>query len=166
MKNKLIKIESSTFALILPVWRDYLWPDRKTLIEPFSVLKFCGGFNMDYKNRTCYFFSAKNMSEQHGPIGELMGVVSGHGTEAQEFRLRGLYIFEKYRNHGVARALVQEIERRALLSEACLIWTLPRKANLAFYVKQGFTQITDWSNEYEFGPNCVAAKHIGTYRHI
>lgn len=167
MKVK-FKIERCTFDLVLSVWKDHLWPDRKTSIEPYSVLKLNGGFDMDYKNREVYFFSAKKIFDNTKSVEtnttndkqEIIGVVSGHQTVASEFRLRGLYVFEKYRKQGVASALVKEVESTAYLLKSRLIWTLPRKNNLIFYQKNGFKQVTDWSDEYEFGPNCVATKEL------
>lgn len=163
MKDK-IKIESCSFDLVLPIWQNYLWPGRKTPIESFSALKRTGGINLDYKNRDLYFFSAVKMI--HNEHGEdlskpaLMGVVSGHQTENYEFRLRGLYVFEKYRNQGVGHALLQEVESKAILLQSRLMWSLPRKTNFIFYQKNGFKQVSDWSHEYEFGPNCTAVKEL------
>lgn len=178
-------ITECEFTDVLPFWRDRLWPGRKSPIEPYSALGRDGSINIHYAKNQVWFLKAvcaeftqeavvtRNFNQ--GPVvtrnssdmglclpsqATIVGVTSGHFTEPREFRIRGTYVMPQYQDHGVGRQLIEKIIEIAVTNQAKLVWTLPRQNSFSFYKKCGFEQATDWSNDYEFGPNCVAQKNF------
>lgn len=144
------QIQPSNFKEVLPLWRDHLWPNRTSEIEPTNPIVFKGGYNLDYLNRTPVFFKA-TVNNESKPI----AAISGFETEPHEFRMRGIIILPEYARKGIGQRLFKAIEDHCKNNNYKRIWTLPRQANIEFYKNLGFTQVSDWiDDEFEFGPNC------------
>lgn len=139
---------------ILPVWRDKLWPGRKSEIKPINGIKFMGGFDRNIEHSTPTFFGAFSNDE-------LIGVNSGFRTDVDSYRSRGLYVEHTYRRQGIAQLLLHAIEAQAIFEGHSLLWSMPRATSMPAYLKFGFVRVSNFFDEnVEFGPNCFASKYI------
>lgn len=145
----------STFAEVFPLWRDELWPGRRSEIRATSSLMLGGGYDLKYHDSQPTFWVAR---DDHGNI---VGVNSGSGTQPQEYRSRGLYVREAARRQGVAVALLKATLEQALAERCKLIWSLPRLSSLPVYKKAGFATVGDLvCKDMEFGPNIFVQKTL------
>lgn len=130
-------IEKITFDQILPIWRDYLWPERESDIDPTSAMSYLGGYdlvNMSYKPT---FFA-------YMIDGNIAGVNSGHMCKDQYYRSRGLYVFDQYRGRGIATELLKATIKQGRIENAKLCWSYPRKSSWKSYANAGFMLVSEW----------------------
>jgi GNAT superfamily N-acetyltransferase len=130
------RIEKISFHQILPIWNTHLWPDRISEITPTSAMSFMGGY--DLQNMTSPTFFAYMID------GEIAGVNSGHMCKDNDYRSRGLYVFEKFRGRGIGTILLKETIEQARKEEASLCWSYPKDTSWNTYAKAGFTLVSDW----------------------
>jgi GNAT superfamily N-acetyltransferase len=151
-KYSLIQI---TFEEILPYWRDRLWPNRVSPIEPASSMLYLGGYDITIKYfYDPIFFAVKDNNQ-------IVGVNSGHQTGDYHYRSRGIWTTPEAQKNGVGRMLIDAVEIEAKLAKCNKLWSIPRQSAMPFYLKCGFTQTSDFFDEiYEFGPNAYACKEI------
>lgn len=143
-----------TFEDVLPIWRDKLWPDRTSPIEPASSMLYLGGYNIDIKKNPVRFFAVRDGTET-------VGVISGHQTDGMFYRIRGTYVEPDAKLRGVGRMLVAAVDMAGQDAGCGLVWGAPRQVSLPFYLKCGFIQTSDFFDEgMEFGPNCYMLKGI------
>jgi GNAT superfamily N-acetyltransferase len=145
-------IERITFAHILPIWRDYLWPNRVSKIEPVSVMRFLGGIDMAIQNNTPTFFGAF-------VNGHLVGVNSGIKTASGLYRSRGIYVLPAHRGHNIAQDLFKATEQQAKDEDCAGLWSMPREPAFPTYQRFGFVQVSRWFEE-ETGVNCYVVKQV------
>ena len=145
-----VDIKQISFKQILPVWSGKLWPERKSDIEPVSAIDQNGFIDMTILKFEPIFWGAYFKHE-------LVGVISTHPTETDMYRLRGVFVEEKYRSHRVGKKLVDTVAKYAEAKKAIALWTLARKANKNFYEHCGFS-IGKEINTYEFGPHYLMKK--------
>ena len=147
-------VEEIQFQEILPIWKQFLWPNRRSLIEPTSAMAFPSGYDMSLLKSKGYYWSASIQ-------GKRVGVNSGFQTSETHFRSRGLFVFPQARRRGVAQCLFQALEQKALLLGCECLWSLPRATSLRAYEKFGFQKEHPAENSsVEFGPNFYATKQI------
>lgn len=147
-------IKKSTFDEILPVWKNYLWPNRKSAIESHSAMKFLGGYEMKYFDNPATFILA--LEDQ-----QIIGCLSGHRTEDLWYRSRGLWVSPEHRKNNVATKMMLELFSVARGEGCHWIWTVPRISSMPFYEKMGYLRSSlDFDQGVEFGPNCYAARNI------
>lgn len=135
--NKYHVIEKITFDEILPIWKEYLWPNRQSDIDPNSAMCFLGGYdlaNMDYEPT---FFA-------YMIDGHIAGVNSGHMCKDRSYRSRGLYVFEEYRGRGIATELLKATIEQGRSEGAVLSWSYPRQSSWKSYSSAGFSLASDW----------------------
>lgn len=130
-------IEKITFADILPVWRDYLWPERESDIDPTSAMSFLGGYDLVNMDSEPTFFA-------YFVDGEIAGVNSGHMCKDQDYRSRGLYVFDQYRGRGIATELLKATIDQGRIENAKLCWSYPRKSSWKSYANAGFRLVSEW----------------------
>ncbi len=143
-----------SFEDIYPVWKNFLWPKRKSPIEKTSAMKWRGGYNMDYLNRPAFFFSIQKEDKN------LIGVLSCFPTEKEEFRMRGLWVHPEFRGRGLGKILVNRVIHCAEMAGAKKIWSLPRINYKQLYIKFGFSNFVGPTNEFEFGPHYYAMMNL------
>jgi ribosomal protein S18 acetylase RimI-like enzyme len=125
-------IEQCEFNDILPYWTNELWPDRKSVIEPFSCIDINGEIDIEImKIAKPVFF--KFMQDQ-----ETIGVVSAQNTDLNAIRLRGVWVNPAHRNQGVGLKLARAVTDYAVQKNVQSVWTMARVINLNFYEKCGF----------------------------
>ena len=146
-------IKKITFDEIFPIWRDYLWPGRKSEIRPTNGLTLLGKFDKEVEKNSPIFFGAFM-------DGKCVGVNSGHKTNDDEYRSRGLYIFPDHRKKGIAQLLLKAVEDECIKEGGRLLWSMPRESALPAYKKFGFVTTSDFFNDMEFGPNCFVVKTL------
>lgn len=142
-----------TFEEILPIWRDRLWPGRKSEIAGMSSMVYLGGYNMEVYILYQPYFTGVFLND------ELVGVNSGHNTGNGYFRSRGIWVDPKVRGRGVAQMLFIELAKQARGEGCKFLWSVPRKGSEYAYLKFGFEITSDWfDKDMEFGPNayCLA----------
>lgn len=143
-----------TFEDILPIWRDKLWPSRKSAIEPVSVIQHDGSYDMSIQQNVPTFFGVYVDDV-------LVGVNSGVKTTSTHYRSRGLYVDPAYRGHKIAKRLLQMVDDQAISEGCSIVWTMPRKEAYPTYLSMGYVATTDFFDEgVEFGPNCFASKTL------
>jgi len=149
-----IKIQEITFNDILPTWRHQLWPNRSSLIEPVSAIDIESNIDVQILNylSTAHFFGAFDGST-------LAGVISGHLTAPHQCRLRGLFVNEVYRGHGISKLLIETELNKAKLLACTQIWALIRTKNLGLFQKFDFQKKLE-TDKYEFGPHFIIEKSL------
>ena len=130
-------IEKITFDQILPIWRDYLWPDRTSEITATSAMCYLGGYDLENMYFDPSFFA-------YIIDGEIAGVNSGHMCLAQHYRSRGLYVFEKFRGKGIAVELLKATIEQGRIENAVMSWSYPRQSSWKSYSGAGFLLASDW----------------------
>jgi len=147
-------IKKISFSEVLPIWRDHLWPGRKSEIKPTNGIKFMGGFDKEIEKNIPTFFGTFDGKK-------LIGVNSGHATNDYEYRSRGIYIFPEYRRQGISKHLFRAVELQAIKEKKNTLWSMPRASSLEAYIKFGFSVVSEEFNDMEFGPNCFVFKDLG-----
>ena len=151
------RLEKVDFTAVLPVWKDKLWPGRKSEIKPMSSMTLANIHEYDmsiYEKYTPHFWAVLYN-------GEIVGVNSAHQTAEDEVRSRGLWVDPKHRGVGLAKQLVQESVYIGLDIRAKSVWTVPRKGSEWPYINCGFELQGEWFDEgMEFGPNILAVCKI------
>lgn len=144
-----MKIQLSNFAEVLPIWKNDLWPDRKSPIEATSALDLDGSINMNLMNSKPTFLVSKDQNNK------IIGVISGFRTSDIYFRSRGLWVSDSYRRSGIAKELMNELKKIAKSEGSQKMWTMPRQTAWPFYQSVGFKKLRE-TNEHEFGPHYFA----------
>lgn len=137
---------------IFPIWKEKLWPNRTSVIEPTTSMKYLGGYDMENK-----IFSPLLLGiyDEYNIVAVNSLVLCNDGSA----RSRGLWVDNSYRGLGLAKTILTKTITLAKLKNATFLWTIPRKSALPAYVSSGFIQTSNWFNEgMEYGPNCYA-KH-------
>ena len=145
-----LTINTLHFEQIKTIWTKYLWPDRKSDIQPISSMVYLGGTDMSIHDR----FSAIHWGAWVD--GHLVGVNSGHRTTEALYRSRGLWVSPEYRRRGIATALLLSTLEQANRENCLMCWTCPRKDSWKCYEAIGFERRTNWTYAMEYGPNCYA----------
>lgn len=130
-------IKIITFEEILPIWQNFLWPDRESSIDPTSAMSFLGGYDLVNMQSSPTFFA-------YIIDGEIAGVNSGHKTMNNGYRSRGLYVFDKFRGRGIATALLKATIEQGRKEEATMCWSYPRQSSWKSYANAGFILASDW----------------------
>jgi GNAT superfamily N-acetyltransferase len=148
-------IEQVDFEVILPIWNNYLWPERKSEIKPMSCMTYDGGYDISiYEMYSPSFFAVYEN-------GVIIGVNSCHRTQLTQARSRGIWVNPEYRNQGVAGLLFNMVDQVSKKEKCTEIWSLPRKSALPAYEKYGYVKTSDFITEgVEFGPNCYVCKSL------
>ena len=145
-------IKTISFDEILPIWKNYLWPNRESPIDMHSAMCYLGGYDLVNMQSIPTFFA-------YYVDGEIAGVNSGHMCKDQHYRSRGLYVFEKFRGKGIATELLIATIAQGKKEGAVLCWSYPRQSSWNSYNKAGFNLSSDWetSETSEANAYCVVS---------
>ena len=135
--DKYVMIKIISFDEILPIWRDYLWPERHSSIDPNSAMCFLGEYDLVNMQTVPTFFS-------YVIDGEIAGVNSGHMCKDNYYRSRGLYVFPNFRGEGIGTLLLTATIEQAKAETAVLCWSYPRKSSWKSYLNAGFELASEW----------------------
>jgi GNAT superfamily N-acetyltransferase len=147
-----IIIKSITFEDILLIWSTDLWPGRVSIIEPLSAIDIDSNIDIrvfKFKSSAHYFGAFEN--------DQITGVISGHLTNENECRLRGLFVSEKYRGKGISKLLIQAQIDQSKSLNCRKVWALIRTKNIGLFKKFGFEKRLE-TEKYEFGPHYIIEK--------
>lgn len=143
-----IVIKEIDFQTILPIWKNKLWPERNSVIEPISAINISGEIDgaIIEINPTPHFFSLQIN-------GEICAVTSTHQTSSGEHRLRGTWVDEKKRGCGHGQKLIKYV-LDLYLQTGEIVWTMSREDSVRFYEKLSF-QLQRKILGYEYGPHFI-----------
>ena len=130
-------ITTITFDKVLPIWENHLWPERESRIDATSAMCYLGGYDLVNMHTAPTFFA-------YAIDGEIAGVNSGHMCKDQQYRSRGLYVFDKFRGKGIGTLLLTATIEQAKKENAALCWSYPRKTSWKSYLAAGFELASDW----------------------
>lgn len=149
------EIRQVGFEIVLPVWHEFLWPNRKSTIRQVNNMKLGGGTDSSIEKLYSPTFFGAYLNNQ------IVGVNSCHQSGQSLFRSRGLYVFPAWRRRGVARALLRETCLLAKSQGAVSIWSAPREESLGPYRSVGFEPVSELTHDgFEFGPNLYVVKKL------
>lgn len=149
-RKNTLELRLIDWEMIEVVWRDNLWPGREDIPVWSAMLPF-GGHNATASSKDECKFIGLFVDDK------LAGVNSVHPTGDGFARSRGLYVFEEFRGNGYGVDILNETKRIAEEVLDCkFLWSLPKRSSWSTYAAAGFERYTDWSNDYEFGPNAHA----------
>jgi hypothetical protein len=130
-------IKEITFDEILPIWRDYLWPNRISEITSNSAMCFLEGYDL-FNMQTPPTFLACVID------GEIAGVNSGHMCNGKNYRSRGLYVFDKYRGNELGTILLKATIKQAIIENASMCWSYPKDSSWKSYSRAGYRLASDF----------------------
>lgn len=142
-------IKEITFDDILPIWRDYLWPNRTSEITAASAMHYLGGYDLVNMSYSPTFFA-------YVIDGEIAGVNSGHMCMGGRYRSRGLFVYEKFRGKGIGTKLLIATIEQAKLEGATLCWSYPKDTSWKTYANAGFELTSEFVLD-ENGKNAYCA---------
>jgi len=138
-------IEYVDFNTIYPIWKNYLWPDRKSPIESHSAMLLNHKFDLKNFNYNVDFFLYR-------VDGDLAGCNSGHMCCDNTYRSRGLFVFPQYRKQGIGTDLLKATIHRGFNEGATHVWSYPRYESWNTYNSAGFKLVSQWEQS-ETGTN-------------
>ena len=138
-------IKKITYEDIEHIWKNYLWPERKSRIEPTSAMCYLNGYDLKNLNFNPTFFA-------YIQDDDIAGVNSGHRCLDNGYRSRGLFVFPKYRHKGIGTSLLLETIRQGKSEQCTYVWSYPKHNSWGTYHKAGFTLSSDWQDS-ELGKN-------------
>lgn len=153
-----MNIRKVDFQTVLPIWRNELWPDRKSPIESHSAMTWPYG---DADTQYCmkvFDYPATFWAAYHDD--EIVGVNSGHRTAHNEYRSRGIWVHPDYRRKGISRMLFLDLEEQAIMEGCHVIWSIPRITGLPAYEAAGFQAIGDFFKTETSEGNVYAYKLV------
>jgi GNAT superfamily N-acetyltransferase len=113
-------------------------------------MQYPSGYDISiYKNYSPYFIA-------YYVDNKIAGVNSAHCSSPTHFRSRGLYVFEEYRNKGIAVKLLEFTIGLGKEQGCKYCWSVPRKTALKSYVAAGFEQTTNFFKTDTSDDNCYA----------
>lgn len=133
------EIKEITFDDVFPIWRNHLWPDRVSEIEPNSAMCYLGGYDLYNMKTTPTFFG-------YFVDGKIAGVNSGHMCNDNHYRSRGLFVFDEYRGLGIGTKLLRRTISQGAKEGAVLSWSLPRMQGWHAYHNAGYFLSSPWEN--------------------
>lgn len=137
---------------IYQIWRQHLWPNRKSEITQSSAMMFLSGYNSDNMTYKPTFFGY--IEDER-----LLGVNSGHKCIDNSYRSRGLFVFPEARNRGIGSKLLIATIEQGLKESAKFVWSYPKQTSWKAYEKAGFSLSSPWEiSELGFNAHCI--KHL------
>ena len=130
-------IKRITWKQILPIWKDQLWPHRKTTIESTSAMNFLSGYSMENMKSVPTFFG-------YFIDNKIIGVNSGHRCADNSYRSRGLWVQTDHRKQGIGKLLLKATINCAVDEQCGMIWSYPRFTSWSTYSNLGFNLASSW----------------------
>lgn len=151
-------IKRIPFEYIYPIWRDHLWPNRDSDIEPMSAMTW--PFEGDPQPINMSIFEFEPVFWGVFMDEKLVGVNSGHRTTDVQYRSRGIWVDPEYRTHGIAQQLFMMTQHQAIIEGCDMLWSIPRKTALKAYTKFGFETVGDYFGTETADANIYVKKYI------
>ena len=150
------QIKKISWTEINRIWKQELWPNRQSSIDPISYMAYQDGHDMTIGKYKPTFWGKyiDNM---------LVGVNSGHRTADRMYRSRGLWVHPDYRGQGIGIELLAKTLDQARKEGCWACWSFPRKSSWKTYKSAGFERTSKWTMDGEYGPNCYCIKDLLAY---
>ena len=146
------------FYEILPVWKDELWPNRESAIEPMSAMTW--PYEGDPQPIDMSIFEYEPTFWGVYIDDKLIGVNSGHRTTDQAYRSRGIWVDPAQRGKRISQTLFALTQHQAVLEKCDMMWSIPRKSALQAYTNAGFQTVGDYLVTETSDANIYAEKLI------
>ena len=130
-----MNIKEISWDEILLIWQEDLWKDRKSVIRPTSSMKLLGGYDVSFHKNIPKFWKLYDKDIT-------IGCISGHETDKNSFRIRGLWIRQDHRGKKLSRLIFSHVINYARENNYKEIWSYPRHSSLNAYLKSGFKLIS------------------------
>jgi len=151
-------IKTIEWETIQPIWQTELWPDRISAIETHSAMTWPYGTQQADIEYSIFDYDVKFVGAYDGD--KLVAVNSGHLTDPNEYRSRGLWVDPVYRGRGIAQSMFSVLENHAFNQGAMLMWSLPRISALKCYQRYGFDSVGEAISTETSELNIYARKFI------
>ena len=154
-------IEHIEWEEIKEVWEEQLWPAKKNGVRPINNWTWEWnkdelGEDKDMEASPLFYGLRSNK--------KLVGVNSCYMSNNDQmwnyWRSRGLWVSPEFRNQGYATSLLSYGAEYARMNRGGWIFSVPRQSAFSAYHSAGFTQKSDWFDDGQFGPNCIASKYL------
>lgn len=156
------KVKEIGWQEIRLIWEIELWPNKKNGVAKTNEWTWKWTDDFLGKNKEM----AKNTSPTFFGIeidGNIVCVNSVFMTERGIFtyyRSRGLWVDTNYRRQGLAKSILTHCLEYVRKNHGNWLWTVPRKSAFPAYKSVGFIKKSDWFDDGQFGPNCIASKYL------
>jgi len=147
-----------TFEEILPVWKDELWPNRESAIEPMSAMTW--PYEGDPQPIDMSIFEYEPTFWGVYIDDKLIGVNSGHRTTDQAYRSRGIWVDPAQRGKRISQTLFALLTHQAQIEGCDMVWSIPRKSALQAYTNAGFQTVGDFIETETSEANIYAYKFL------
>jgi len=144
-----------SFEEILPIWRDFLWPNRTSSIDSHSAMDFKGGYDLQNMVSTPTFFG-------YTIDNKIIGVNSGHMCRDNSYRSRGLWVFPKHRGNQIGKQILIATIQQGITEGADYVWSYPKDTSWKTYNSAGFELASDWEKS-ENGTNAYCKYVVNNY---
>lgn len=142
-------IQQISFEEILPIWSNYLWPNRKSAIEPTSAMNYLGGYDLENMKYEPIFLAYKSYDR-------IIGVNSGHMCINNSYRSRGLYVFPEFRGNKIGIKLLKATIEQGCKKYADFCWSYPKFSSWSTYKNAGFELSSSWGqSELDTNAYCI-----------
>ena len=156
-------VEEISFEEIKAVWERALWPNKKNGVAKAN--------EWTWKWHTKNLGKDKKMAKEVDPTficlrsgKEIVAVNSCYESNVEGlfkyWRSRGLWVHPDFRGKEYSCVILTWCLEYARKHGGIYMWTVPRKSALRAYQKVGFVQCSEWFDDGQFGPNCIAAKYL------
>jgi len=147
-----------TFEEILPVWKDELWPNRESAIEPMSAMTW--PYEGDPQPIDMSIFEYEPTFWGVYIDDKLIGVNSGHRTTDQAYRSRGIWVDPAQRGKRISQTLFALLTHQAQIEGCDMVWSIPRKSALQAYTNAGFQTVGNFIETETSEANIYAYKFL------
>ena len=163
MVDMLDFVEEISFEEIAEVWAAELWPDKKN-----GVAK---------ANEWTWYWLQKELGKDkrmaRDAIPTFVGIKSGKKLVTVNscyysnskgmfnyWRSRGLWVHPDFRGQKYSSVILTWCLEHAKANNGHWMWSVPRKSAMAAYKSVGFVIQSDWFDDGQYGPNCIAAVYL------
>jgi GNAT superfamily N-acetyltransferase len=144
-----------SFEEILPIWRNFLWPNRTSSIDSHSAMNFKGGYDLGNMKTVPTFFA-------YIVDNKIAGINSGHMCQDNSYRSRGLWVFPEYQGNQIGKQILMATIQQGVSEGADYVWSYPKDTSWKTYNSAGFELASDWENS-ETGTNAYC-KYVVNHR--
>ena len=156
-------VEEISFEEIKEIWERELWPNKKNGVAKANEW-------------TWYWLQTelgkdKQMAKDAEPTfagirsnKKIVAVNSCYYSNSKGvfdyWRSRGLWVHPDFRRQKYSTVILTWCLEHAKLKGGHWMWTVPRQSAMPAYQNVGFIQQSDWFDDGQFGPNCIASKYL------
>ena len=166
------EVEEIKWEEIKKIWEQHLWPEKKggvkptnnwkLIMEPYSFTTIIEEGEKPIKTNP-HFFGIRDDWGELVCVNSCFKTSSNHPysyKQEQLWRSRGLWTSPGHRRLGLSSKILTHTAEFVSKKRANWLWTVPRQTSLSAYEKVGFVKKSDWFDDGQYGPNCIASKYL------